>query len=350
MNRTGKCLITLGCAAAASGHAHAAPAVRDEATLLVAESHAPARFAHHVPAFSAQQEDYVFTKAAGKETLRFWTIKDGSNTVAVLHEGLCQLDMITFDPTKAPTKPPFAPDGYSWGKLLGTRITTAAWYGDMSPSGDHRVITFSGGGASLTLTVTETWSKIRKGESAYIMVLRVDPILGYVWDCDTKLATNSGLNAKGERERIEFFNWQVKTTHMGWRHEQPWPDAWTHERTVFHRDDDKLVGFYMNPEANDRGTFKRTPVKDGGYVAMLPGPDGWGVALAHLAKGPYACNNATCNMWADQHNYLALPAQPDADGMFRVAAKWRFQAIPPEAVTLILKRVEMDDLGHTGTM
>lgn len=317
----------------------------DEAEKLVRDCKAPVRYAGHMPVFSAQQESFDFT-ADGKTAARqFWTIKDGPNYVAIVDEGICQLDMIAFDPARTTAKPPFAPDGYTWESLLGTRITTTPWYGDMRPTGDARQFGFMGGGTSLALTVKETWTKVRKAESSCVMVLRADPVLGYVWDIDTTLSTSVGTDAKGQPDRIEFFNWQVKVTRMGRLHDQAWPVAWTHERTVFHRDDDTLVGFYMNPEANERGQYRRTRVKDGGYVAMLPDATGWGVALVHREKGSGSCGNATCNMWADSHNYLELPAQPDRDGRFRVAAKWRFQALPPEAVAGILKRVEMDATG-----
>ncbi len=318
----------------------------DEAEKLVRACKAPARYLTHVAAFSAQQESFEFTANGKTETRRFWTIKDGTHYVAVVEESMCQLDMITFSPTQAPDKPPFAPDEYTWESLLGTRITTTPWYGDMRPTGDTREFGFGGGGRTLTLTVKESWTKTRRAESSCVMVLRVDPVLGYVWDIATALATSVGTDAKGQPDRIEFFNWQVKVTRLGRRNDRPWPVAWTHERTVFHRSDDKLVGFYMNPDANGRGKYRRTEVKDGGYVAMLPDEDGWGVALVHREKSAASCGNATCDMWADSHNYLALPARPDADGVFRLAAKWRFQALPPEAVAEILRWVEMDELGH----
>lgn len=322
-------------------------AAEDRAARLVAESKAPARYSGHRADFQVATESFEFVADGKTDARTFRTIRDAGRYVAVLDESMGQLDMITFDPSKAPVRPPFAPDRYTWATLLGTRITVTPWYGDMRSTSDDRKLVFSGGGESLTLTNTETWRTGRRATSEYVMTLRCDPVLGYVWDISTRLATSVGTNAKGEAERVEFFNWQVKTTHMGRRHDKSWPDAWTHERTVFYREDDRLVGFYMNPEANDRSKFKRTPVKEGGYVAMLPGPDGWGVALAHLDKGGAGCNNATCNMWADQHNYLQFPAKPDAEGMYRVAARWRFQALPPEAVAVILKQVEMDDLGHT---
>lgn len=324
-----------------------AEAAEDQAARLVVETHAPARFAGHRADLRVARESFPFVADGKTESRAFWTIRDAGRCVAVLDEAMGQLDMITFDPTRTPEQPPFAPDRYTWATLLGTRITVTPWYGDMRSTSDERKLGFSGGGDSLTLTNTETWHTGKRATSEYAMTLRCDPVLGYVWDISTRFATSVGTNAKGEAERVEFLNWQVKTTHMGRRHEKSWPDGWTHERTVFYREDDRLVGFYMNPEANDRSKFKRTPVKEGGYVAMLPGPEGWGVALAHLDKGGAGCNNATCNMWADQHNYLQLPAKPDADGMYRVAARWRFQALPPEAVAAILKRVEMDDMGHS---
>lgn len=318
---------------------------QDEAVKLVQQVKPPARFASHTPRFSHGKETFVFTPGGKEQKQDFLVIKDGDKYVAVLHEGMAQLDMITFDPTKAPSKPPFQ-EYYSWGKLLGTRITTTPWYGGMSVCEEGVKYEFTGGGKTLTLTTTARWTKDRKAEAKYVLTLRCDPVLGYVWDIDSALSTSKGVNDKGQPDVIEFVNWQVKVTEMGQRNNQRWPVKWDHERTVFLNGQDKLVGFYINPEANDRSKFKRTEVKNGGYVAKLPGPEGWGTMFVHVDKAPFGCPNATCNMWADQHNSLRLPEKPDSDGMFRAKAKWRLQAIPPEAVQEILKKVEMDNLGH----
>lgn len=317
----------------------------DQVDQLVARDSAPARFAKHVANFSATPETFTFRANGKSETAEFWAIKDGTKYLAMLHVGMKQLDMITFDPTATVEKPPFK-ETYSWETLLGVRITAAAWYPEMAASGDT-TIAFSGGGKALTLTTVQTWSGERHGSSTYRMVLRCDPVLGYVWDCATDLAIDKPFPGKqGEPISPEFFNWQVKVTRMGQRHDQPWPVEWDHERVIFTRTDGRLVGFYMNPEANDRNPYKRTEVQEGGFVAKLPGPTGWGVALIHEEKGAASVANATCNMWADQHNYLKLPAVAGSDGFHRVQARWRFLALPPEVVQDLLKRVEMDNTGH----
>ena len=64
-----------------------------------------------------------------------------------------------------------------------------------------------------------------------------------------------------------------------------WPAAWTHERTLFQRTDGKFVGFYNNPDAVDRSRFKRSEVMEGGFVAMGPDAEGWGVARLHVGAG-----------------------------------------------------------------
>jgi hypothetical protein len=38
--------------------------------------------------------------------------------------------------------------------------------------------------------------------------------------------------------------------------------------------------------------------------------------------------------------------QPDADGLYRVAGTWRFQAVPPEVMQAVLRDVEMDNMGR----
>ncbi len=240
--------------------------------------------AAHVPAFSAARESFTF--ASDGKAQEFWTIKDGDRYVAILQEGAAQLDMITFDPTKTVEKPPFQAY-YSWGTLLGTRILTTAWVGDMRPTGKVEY-KFSEGGKTLVLDTVQTWPG-RKGSCRYHMTLRVDPVVGYVWDCHTEYDTDKPPMRKAKRDgaevevpdRVEFFNWQVRVTGWTKRHNNPrWPAAWTHERTVFQRKDGAFVGFYNNPDAVDRSRFKRTDVMEGGFVAMGPDADGRAIALA----------------------------------------------------------------------
>lgn len=321
----------------------------DTLTDLAAAAKVPARYADHKPAFSAAKESFSFS-SDGKAQ-EFWTIKDGDRYVAVLQESSAQLDMITFDPGRTAEKPPFQ-EYYSWGKLLGTRILATAWVGDMRPTGKV-VYGFSEGGETLTLSTVQTWPD-RKGSCRYKMTLRVDPVWGYVWDCETDFDTDQPpmheVDRKGvktrEPDRVEMFNWQVRVTGWTKRHNNPrWPAAWTHERTLFQRKDGAFVGFWNNPDAVDRSRFKRTDVMEGGFVAMGPDAEGWGIALAHLKKGRYSINNNTCNMWADSHNYLVFPSEPDADGLYRMSAAWRFQAVPPEVLSVLLEKAEMDDMG-----
>ena len=300
----------------------------------------------HAPKFTVAKETFSLQENGQPKDQPFYVIRDNGKAVATLHEAMAQLDMITFDPTKTPDQPPFQAY-YSWGKLLGTRITTTPWYGEMWPTGKVEY-QFTTDEKTLTLKTTQIWSKDRNARSDYVMILSVDPKLGYVWDIQTSLETDKGVNAKGQPEQIEFFNYQVQVTKMGPHNNQKhWPIGWTHEKTVFFREDDKVVGFYINPLANDRSKFKKVKVKDGGYVAKLPAADGTGVALVHVEKGSAGCKNNTCNMWADQHNMLQLPEKPDADGKFRVKATWRFLGLPPEVVNGILADVdEMDELGR----
>ncbi len=300
--------------------------------------------------FTVAKETFPF--ANDGKSQEFWCIKDGGKYIATLHEGMAQLDMITFEPGKGVDTPPFQPY-YSWGTLLGTRILTTAWVGDMRPTGRVEY-SFSEGGETLTLKTVQTWPD-RKGSCRYEMTLRIDPVVGYVWDCHTEFDTDKPPMRKVKRDgaeveepdRVEFFNWQVRVTGWTKRHNNPrWPASWTHERTVFQRKDGAFVGFYNNPDAVDRSRFKRTDVMEGGFVAMGPDADGRAIALAHLKKGPYAINNNTCNMWADSHNYLVFPARPDADGLYRVAADWRFLEIPANVFSGILEKTEMDNMGH----
>jgi len=329
----------------------AAPALAtDELAKIITEAKAPARFADHKANFSFGKETFSFKN--GAEKTEFYTIKDGDKYIAVLHPGMIQLDMITFDPTKGVDKPGFK-DYYSWGTLLGTRITVNCWAGGMGPTGKVS-FDFKTTGSTLTLTTQQVWAGT-KGVCDYVMTLSCDPVLGYVWNATTayasdkpptKVVKDKQGNESTKLETIEFFNWQVPVTAWTSRNNNPrWPAGWTHARKVFFRPDNKIVGFWLNPDSVDYCKYKRSDVKEGGFVAKLPGPDGWGVGLVHVQKAPYSTNNATCNMWADSHNLLKLPDQPDADGVYRAKAVWRFQAIPPEGVQAIMKVAEMDNIG-----
>lgn len=322
----------------------------DTLKTMAEATRAPARFASHTPAFSVAKESFRFAQD-GKEQA-FWCIKDGGRYVAVIHEGQSQLDMITFDPTKTVEKPAFQ-SYYSWGTLLGTRILVSGWIGEWRPTG-KLVLDFSTTGETLLLKTEQSWPD-RKGSCRYTMLLRLDPVAGYVWDIHTEYDTDRPGTRKVKRDgkeveefdRPQFFNWQVRVTGWTKRHNNPrWPAAWTHERTLFQRMDGKFVGFYNNPDAVDRSRFKRSEVMEGGFVAMGPDAEGWGVALSHLKKNGFSTPNATCNMWADSHNLLKFKDTPDADGLYRVVADWRFQAVPPEVLATVMEQTEMDNMGR----
>lgn len=322
----------------------AAETAPDAVTVLAQRLAPPARFAEHRPQFTVAQETFAFK--GGSESIAFWVIRDAGKVVGVVHPGMNQLDMTTFRPGRAPEQPAFK-DYYSWGTLLGTRITTAAWYGGMSASGKVEQ-SWSAGGAMLTFTTVQTWSAAPNGTSRYEMTLSVDPVHGYRWDIATDLRVREPNKHKdGKLEVPEFLNWQARVREMGQWNGKRWPLAWMLDRKVFLNHEDKLVGFYLNPLAIDRSKYKRSMVREGGFVANLPDAEGWGIALVHLEKAPYANNNATCNMWSDSHNYLKLPEQPDAEGFHSVRARWRFQALVPEEVTDILARTTMDELGRS---
>ncbi len=322
----------------------AAAAVEPDAVAVLAgKVQAADRFAGRTAAFTVADETFTI----GGKPQTFAVIRDQGKLVGIVHPGMHQLDMATFRPDRTATDPAFGPY-YSWGTLLGTRITTAAWYGGMSASGTV-ASTWTVGGRTLTLTTTQTWAGPSPlGSSRYVMTLSLDPRRGYVWDIATDLSVRGPLRGKdGTLEDPEFLNWQVKTYEMGQFEGRRLPLAWHCDRTIFLNKDDKLVGFFLNPPGIDRSRFKRSEVREGGFVASLPDADGWGIALVHAEKAPFSRNNATCNMWSDSHNLLRLPKEPAADGTFAVRARWRFLALVPEEVADVIARTEMDDLGRS---
>ena len=322
----------------------------DDLDRLLATAPPPAAFAAFVatkPAFAATKETFVQATADGETKKDFWVVRDHGKAVAVLNEGDCQLDWITARPDQ--TKELLElPRVYSWVSLLGCRISTVAWIDGQGPSGETRTHTFDAGGETITLTVAETWAKKRQGDSTYTFTLKLDPVLGYVWDIRTRVAVDHLEQRKDKLIRdIELLNVQPG------RLSDPWPDRARFERTVTSPPGETgFLGFANNLVAGDRSDNNgRLKMRDGGLTAFISDQDGWGIALVRSASGgAEQCPNGTCNVWLDQHNKLLFPDKPGADGKYVIDARWRWVGLPPQTVAEISKQTRMIDFGEKAVM
>jgi len=314
--------------------------------LLGAVAMAPG-FADERPAFTVATQTFPQATADGEITREYHIIRDRGRAVAILDERACQLDWITARPDQA-REEVVLPRVYSWVSLLGCRISTVAWIDGQGPSGEQRAHRFDDGGETLTLTVSESWTEKRVGESVYTFTLRLDPVLGYVWDLSTTIAVDTLPTRKDKVHRdVELLNIQPG------RIADPWPDRWRYDRTVFSRaSGEGFIGFVNNLVAADRSdNGNRLAMRPGALTAFLSDADGWGVALvrseeANVEHAP----NSTCNVWLDQHNKVRFPETPDADGRHRISTTWRWVGLPPPLTERITAQTELIGFNERAVM
>ena len=322
-------------------------ATGDDLDVLCATAKPPPLFQNHVPAFTVAQERFTQATAQGEELKPYWVVRDGGKAVAVLDEGNCQLDWIGPRPEQA-LDPLVLPRIYSWASLLGCRISTVAWIDGQGASGDTHTHAFEGGGATITLVVTETWTTKRHGESCYRFTLGFDPQLGYGWDIRTHIAVDGLAQRDGKAARdVELLN--VQPGHLS----DPWPDRWRFDRTVISLPSgDGFVAWYNNLVAGDRSDNSDSlNPRDGGLTAFLSDPAGWGLALVRVDRGGAEREtNRTCNVWMDQHNRLRFPAQPDADGRHVIDARWRWVGLPPPVVAAMERKITLMQFNEKSVM
>lgn len=319
---------------------HSADDIAQAATALAL----PARYTDHTPAFRAEEWHVRQATADGSTTVTYWVVRDGERHVAVYAPKMIQLDQITFAPDLAPTSLTF-PSVYSWARLFGTRITTGIWLDHWGISGETHDFTFSGGGETLTLTVTDRWTEKRQGHSIYTYVLRVDPVFGYVWDIavDTSLS-DLPRDKKGEPKRqVEFFNMQPQAVSS------PWPDEWQHDWTIAATGANGAQRWANNLVAGELSDRPQFGIREGGYIAFASGRDGWGVALSPLKTGGLKAINSTCNLWLDQHNHLVF-AEPNAEGRYVAQARYRFNGLPPQLATHLIDAATLRFTGERSVM
>jgi hypothetical protein len=287
--------------------------------------------------FSATKQSFPFASEKGEVARELWVLKDGDKFLGVYDEANWQLDYFAFDKSQARSELTM-PYIYSWATLLGTRLNTCAWWDRWGSSGDRTRQDIRASADQIVIDTFEEWSKSRQAQSVYTLTLKRDGD-NYVWHIYTAVSTDK--LPEGKRE-IELLNIQPRNISS------PWPDESEYHFTVLETVDG-TVGWPSNLPAADRSDRKPLRVREGGFTAFMPDREGKGVALTQLNTSE-ATFNKTCNLWMDQHNMIQFPQKPDADGKYRVEAKWELHGLSQNQVAGTLASMKPLEFGDRAVM
>ena len=184
---------------------------------LIKEAKVPPKFSAYRPDFYAEEKVFDFIGKEGPYLDTIWVIMDGDKYVALYFaQNKPYLDVFAANPDVAPTTLEM-PVRHHNATLLGTRLTTSAWYDQWALSGDQHYRSFEGGGDSLMLVETQRWDQAghyqREAISSHQFTFKVDPYLGYVVEANCQLQTNAST-----KKQIEFMNFMPRDAV------NPWPD------------------------------------------------------------------------------------------------------------------------------
>lgn len=304
----------------------------DELLDLALRSAAPARFAAWRPAFTVEDMPMSHLSPGGPVTSTWRVLRDHGLVIGFLSDKDRRWEMTTFIPGNGQADVPRTPR-YHNSNMVDTRIILG--YGQKPETWATPTLGVKIGADQVSLH----YAALRADGGwrfTYDLRLRVDPVLGYVSEIDF-------LDDRAEVKpgaRVEFIN------HFSRGLTDVWPGQSTFDRTVVCRADRPgLIGWWNNlagVELSDNGP---KALRTGGFMAWLDGPglgDGQGRAMAWLA-GEHAFD--TCNCWADNHNQVIFPRQPDADGRWRATPRFRLSALPAEACALALREAAFDSFG-----
>jgi len=306
---------------------------------LLKETKLEARFKDYHADFHSEKRRFDFIGKDGPFHDSIWVIMDGKKYVALYFaQDKPYLDVFAANPETAPITLDM-PVRHHNSTLLGTRLSTSAWYDKWELSGDEHFRGFSGSGDSLTLTETQEWKMDgtyqREAVSSHRFTFKVDPFLGYVVDIKCMLKTNDS-----SQQQIELMNFMPRDVV------NPWPNEQRYTYTVFSTVADSnyttytnnlLAGNLADETKTDWG--KGFEVNNGGFTGMV----GQGQYSPLLFRwGNVRFVHRTCDAWLDLHQNILLP-KPDEKGGYEVQANYLFTYVPPVVSSYILaKKKQME--------
>ncbi|HEY3417322.1 MAG TPA: hypothetical protein VGM23_10610 [Armatimonadota bacterium] len=272
-----------------------------------------------------------------EEIDEFIAISDGDLPIALLDRETLYLEMREFYPDGR-AKPSFCMRRPKHNpSVLGVTLV-CHWRLD----GQQRVcseaprITFSGGGATLTISIDEEFGADEAGY--HLLTFYFDNELGcYAVDnlaevhlLDPHALEVSNLWARGVGDA--------------------WPEDTDLRYTLWSNTRGGLTWFPHNPlTPNTPGNMDadgRRAIPIGGFLGFGVRPQSNPV-LETLGSNTEALSFATCSCFYDEHFNMACPAPLDAEGKYRWAAHYRLVSLPDAAVEALRAEAEMLDFGCT---
>ncbi len=327
---------------AASGLAGADP-VDD----LRAKLAPPARFADHEPRWKVEKRVHTFQHYNRETKEPFWHILDGDRTVAVMplegfHSGTIYVQ--DFRPGQAPRKVAMPTERWHIDTAVGSELRTNNFipgaFGATDASYGWTV-----DGARLVLvrafqgeTKFNRWAHRTKKpvqvDATNTIVLKVDPVLGYVVDATYDIRTDPPPG------RYEFSS-AATSGRYGL-----WPGDATCQRIAIVPPEGGLVGYATNHGATKQhgGNMR---CADGGFVAFLDEDSGW--SPAWTIEGGEA-RLTVCGAHTDHDFVLAWPKDEAGALAKHWVVRMRMRALPPELTNHVWKEMNLLHKGETKLM
>lgn len=313
-----------------------AQAPADEVVRLLQASAAPARFQGYTPRFSVERKEFTFGSGAGA-TKRFLTVlKDGPRYVALCDPLDFTIDVLAFDPTRAPEKLEL-PAAWTPATIMGTRIAPYVHFRPGGPSGDQRDFNPLQENGSYAFFLREEWFEDHQGNSTYVVRFRVDPVRGYVVDVISQLDYTRGSRRKSD-EIVGILD--VQPGGLA----NPWPGQARYDRTLYTpRSTVDYTGWWNNPAAarKSHGPDDYLTVRSGGFTAFLGEKGSWSPVVSFPETGGQAVLQRTDGRWLGQRCFITLPAHKSGQPDRPVLNRFELSGLPPEATDRLAAKASM---------
>lgn len=183
----------------------------------------------------------------------------------------------------------------------------------------------------------------QEATAANTFTFSCDPVLGYVVTGEYRLTSRASLTTtkKGKATPLTVLEF---TNYMEAGMDDPWPWNHPYERTVYGPDErpGRYVGWANNWVSADLSDNAELHQRNGGFTAFVnedPTKGRWAAALTRIGTTPFTL--ATCNVWQDMHQQVALNGTPGPDGMIHTDVTFRMLHLPPELTTYINARTDL---------
>ena len=253
----------------------------------------------------------------------FWIV-DGEQRIGLLNLSFGEIEMFrAFPPPGGVAVEYRMPALHGWATLQGPRISIVP-QGTWSNRGEMTCV--QDRGERLRLRYHESLDG--RTEMVLWFTLRFDPVLGYLWDCAFEMRMDTP-------RRFEYAN-LLPNGVADSRDERK-----RYQKCLWTRRDGALCAMYQNPRSMMQafGSGWTGIPEDGGFVGFVAEPD-VNPFLEIIRPAPRT-TLITCSVWYDQHVVALAPEQKAEDGLYHIAAAYRFLSLPLAAAK------ELEDAART---